>query len=284
MKVLLVLILFSVIVNAPDYKIKKGVLYKDKKEIGFVSGDASLAKFVDLTFKDLKGEVVLTMRQRKFQTGYPGHEEILWNELDFVALNIQCALKCNVSYLNEVKVIKHELESRGVEIFADGFHRKSVEELLLVDDYTEKLHEDTSRYWNERVFFQETLSGPLMDRDYSAGISFKPMPREVGMYYINQGANLKFEPYEIGRLAVVITDNIMEKKTEIVIMKRLAEPVIRDGEKTEFVEAGYLRAGQFPKLFTYQDGKEHTIGAQLNEPLEGIYTKAVHYMMLNKYL
>ncbi len=284
MKVLLVLIMFSVLVDAPGYKIKKGVLYKDKKEIGSVSGDASLAKFVDLTFKDLNGEVVLTMQQRKFQTGYPGHEEILWNELDFSALGIQCVLKCNVSYLNEEKVIKHELESRGVEIFADGFHQKNVEELLLIDDYTDQLREDTLKYWNERAFYQESLESQLVKRDYSSDITFKPMPGEVGMYYINQGANLKSEPHEIGRLAVVITDNIMEKKTEIVIMKRLAEPVIRDGEKTEFVEAGYLKVGQFHKLFTYQDGKEHNIGTQLSEPLQGIYRKAVRYMMLNKYL
>ncbi len=282
--IVITVLLLSILSDAPEYKVKKGVIYKSKVEIGTVSGNASLTKFVDLTFRDKAENVVLTILQRKFKTGYPGHEEILWNELDFTVLDIQCVLLCKVSYINEEKVIKHEFESRGVEIFADGFHRKNVEELLLVDDYTDQLRVDTLRYWNEKMFYQESLEGPLVKRDYSSDITFKPMPGEVGMYYINQGANLKSEPHEIGRLAVVITDNIMEKKTEIVIMKRLTEPVLRDGEKTEFVEAGYVRVGQFPKLFTYQDGREHSIGTQLSEPLEGIYTKAVRYMMLKKYL
>lgn len=286
MNILLILTILwtSFMLNTPGYKVKKGIIYKDKVEVGSVTGDASLAKFVDLTFKDKDGNVVLTMLQKKFSTGYPGHEEIFWNELDFTALDIQCVLLCKVSYINEAKVIKHEFENRGVEIFTDGFHQKNVEELLLVDDYTDQLREDTLKYWKERDFYQKSLDGPLVKRDYSSKITFKLMPREVDMYYINQGANLKSEPYEIGRLAIVNTDNIMEKKTEIVIMKRLAEPVMRDGEETEFIEAGYLRLGQFPKLFTYQDGKEHNIGTQLSESMEGIYTEAVKYMMLNKYL
>lgn len=286
MKILLILtvLVLSIWVDAPSYKVKKGVIYKDKVEVGTVSGDASLTKFVDLTFRDKGGNVVLTIQQSKFGTGYPQHEEFVWNELDFKALDIQCILLCKASYINEEKVIKHEFESRGVEIFSDGFHRKNVEELLLVDDYTDQLREDTLKYWNERAFYQESLESPLVKRDYSSLVSFKPIPREEGMYYINQGANLKSEPYEIGRLAIVHTVNIMENKTEIVIMKRLEEPVIRDGVQTEFVEAGYLRHGQFPRLFTYQDGKEHSIGTQMSESLEGVYTKAVKYMMLHKYL
>ncbi len=281
---ILTTLLISLMVNVPGYKVKKGIIYKDKVEVGTVTGDAGLAKFVDLTFKDKRGNVVLTMVQKKFSTGYPGHEEIFWNELDFTTLDIQCVLLCKVSYINEAKVIKHEFENRGVEIFTDGFHRKNVEELLLVDNYAHQLREDTLKYWKERDFYQRSLDGPLVKRDYSAKITFKPMPREVDMYYINQGVNLKSEPYEIGRLAVVSVDNMMEKKTEIVIMKHLAEPVMRDGEATEFVEAGYILMGQFPKLFTYQDGIEHSLSTQLREPIESIYEKAVRYMMLHKYL
>tara|TARA_Y100001972_G_scaffold123543_1_gene170998 strand:+ start:3389 stop:4252 length:864 start_codon:yes stop_codon:yes gene_type:complete len=283
--IILTVLSLSILVDAPSYKVKKGVIFKDKVEVGTVSGDASLTKFVDLTFKDKGGNVILTMLQKRFRTNYPGHEEIYWNELDFVALDIQCILLCKNAYINESKVIKFEFENRGVEIFADGFHRKNVEELLLVDDYTEQLRKDTLTLWKERDFYQRSLDGPLIKRDYSAEITFKPMPREVDMYYINQGANLKSEPYEIGRLAVVRTDNIMEKKTEIVIMKHLAEPVMRDGEETEFVEAGYIRVNQNPELFTYQDGKTHNgIGFQLRDPVEALYSKAVKYMMRHKYL
>ena len=287
MKISFILTVFflSILVDAPSYKVKKGVIYKDKVEIGTVSGDASLTKFVDLTFKDNGGNVVLTMHQKRFNTGYPGHEEIYWNELDFTALGVQCILLCKNAYINESKVIKFEFENRGVEIFEDGFHRKNVEELLLVDDYTEQLRKDTLTFWNERDFYQRSLDGPLFKRDYSAKITFKRMPGEVDMYYINQGVNLKSEPYEIGRLAVIQTDNIMEQKTEIVIMKRLTDPVMRDGEETEFVEAGYIRVNQNPELFTYQDGKTHKgIGFQFREPIEGLYTKAVDYMRRHKYL
>lgn len=286
MKISLVLtvLVLSILVDAPSYKVKKGVIYKDKVEVGTVSGDASLTKFVDLTFRDKGGNVVLTMVQKRFRTDYPGHEEIYWNELDFTVLGVQCILLCKNAYINESKVIKFEFENRGVEIFEDGFHAKNVEELLLVDDYTDQLRDDTLRYCNEIAFYQRVLDSPLMERDYSAKITFKPMPGEVDMYYINQGSNLKSEPYEIGRLAVVRTDNMMERQTEIVIMKRLKEPVMRDEEETEFIEAGYILLNQDPKLFTYRDGVKHRIGAQFGEPLESIYEKAVRYMMQKQYL
>ncbi len=270
--------------NPPNYKLRKGILYKDKEEIGTVSGEAGLTKYVDLSFKDLTGHEVLTIRQGSFKPSYPNHQNILWNEFNFKQYNIRFLLSCEMAYLNEEKVIKHELANRGVEIFSDGFKLEEVR-ALLEQDYSDQLMGDTLQYKKEVDFYQSTLNGGLVERDYSAGISFKPIPQMNQMYWINQGANLKSEPYEIGRLAIINTSTPMERKTEILIMKRLKEPVMRNGEATEFIEAGYILLDAFPSLFTYQDGIDHRdINFNSQQPVEQIYTEAVKYMMLKKYL
>ena len=282
---LFLMLAFSHFLNGQNYKVKKGRLFKDKQEVGRIEGEIGVLKLADLIFYNINDEEALKVKEHWLESDYPIFEPVRWYVLTFTKQFEEVVFPSN-GYFKEKTFIKYVLKDQGVEIYKEGFKWEELSKIR-ENDYKEKLKKDTVEIAKEVRFYQEVLSAGRLERDFSKRPTIRPIPTVPDMYWINQGFDLKSEPYEIGRLGVFTTAVLGEpEKREIMILKRLPEPVMRDGEEVEFIEAGYVDLSEvIPKLFTFQDGVVHKqFLINQRDPVEAIYSRLIDYMIAQSYL
>jgi len=268
MKKLIVLMLaLPTVVFAQSYKVKKGILLKDKEPIAKVTGEVGSFKGTDMGLETLDGEVFLHVVGKDFRTDYPGFESVMWFEYEFPTFGLNVINKRIGGNVSEKQFLKFEFENHNIPIYPHGFNREDLD--YFVDrDYSQQLHEDTTALLAKISFYQENLKGNSIERDTRVKHTLRvPKDDATGnVFFIAQGKEEaerlmdEPEPIIVGKLIFqkTSTPNSQEppRTYSIQFYKKLKTPVTIEGKKEWYlIMAEYNLNSNIPKLFLYETGE-----------------------------
>lgn len=228
---LIFLTLISLSAYGQKYKLKKDILKKDKVAVAKVEGKVGLGK-KDLSITTMENEQILIVNGGRYASRLPEMDPISWFTFSLPQLDKTIIMKENGTYFSTKQFLKHEFANKDIHFYADGLHE---EELALLEDYTQQLHEDTIKLHNQRIFFKEKLPALHIERPASEPVIFGTFKNSTDVA-IMQGKDENGKPIVIGKIHYVhnpgMSNSDPSRQRKIRIYKKLPHDITFNNEQT----------------------------------------------------
>ncbi len=278
----LFLTFFSIqLVSAQAIKIKKGIVSLDKIEVAKIEGEFSTKFNEQVEYQTLGGENIFTLRSRSSEYKHPRFEDRLWYDLEF-ASGGKVVLPTDRIHFSNKKLIERLLTYKPVIIGSNVLSEDMITEFKQLNDSssvilaaTEKIKKEVERIRqtlaetkeerNKKGFPKLRLSSVNYGRDFDIGITS----------WTTVNYDIEYEGALIGGLTYSFETMSSGSRSytsgEIFkYYRRLKSPITINGFQELYELVAYQRSDQkaYEKLFTIEDGKNHSYPQATKENME----------------
>ncbi|MDX1629759.1 MAG: hypothetical protein R3345_13725 [Fulvivirga sp.] len=252
---LLVLLAFTQHAFAQKYKVKKGIIYKDKEEVGTYKGEAKTFGGADLTILGKNGEEVLHIANDQYKSNNPFFDGLYWYNIEFKDSGKK--LKVFSGTCGESCLIK-KLMVKRLGFSFDGSFIKNQDELIAENDISEKIHTDTTEAQTKTAEWIALLENNeiLRDKDKPVRLIKRSQTSQTPTAAAKTVYDITQDNVVIGSIVKTRMQSSSSVKIDYYVYEKLYQPTTEMKE----VPAGKVVSTSIDfKFYTVEDGKYHEI-------------------------
>jgi hypothetical protein len=218
---IVLLMLSSTSVFAQKYKVKDGVIFKNKKEnVGKAIGDIGYNK-ADLLIYGLNNEKVMSVTMGNFDVKNPFVKSLSWQKIKFEDTDKEltlyhsgnCGIKC---FINKWLVPKGIILNGGVI--------ENQEAIIAEHDVSKKVVIDTVEWKAQHEGMLDLLTNNEIIRDYEKPIKLVKVNQEVLGGMTTTTYNIAQDNTFIGKIVKTHVQSSTKVTTDYAVYERLYEP------------------------------------------------------------
>ena len=269
-------------VGAQKIKIDNGTVMMDKVAVLKVEGKVGLFKAMNLTYKSMEDQPVLSIREKVFNYFLPTYEPLNFYDITFHQADQRMSFVAKGRLISEKKVSQWLFVEMTPSLLKDNkIDSTTVNAFIKANDANEKINRDTLDY----IAFEAALRDQLranLPRDYSKSVNFLAGKSE-GFY---GGASTTFNIYQgdavIGKVVREIKHATPQNEVQFTIYKKLATPINERGQMVDYGVVAFTEmSGGTKDITTIQDKKTHRLDYFIGE---NSYQQLVQFLIKNSYL